>query len=511
MMPLFSTTINRRCRRQSAVGSIATVSLAFAPAFCPNITPASAQQTPTAPPSPATRITVSVDASQTRQTITGFGAATAYYQNWIAGHPNKKALYDTFFKGLNLSILRLQNVYRPNKGTTDFAANDADIVKGATASLGHPIRILMSSWSPPANLKSTGEEKHGGTLAKEPNGAYEYDKFGGYWANSLVAYQKIGIVPTWVSIQNEPDWKADWETCLFRPHEETDDKGTAFAGYDKALGAVYQRFQSVPRAPALVGPETLGIGGSKVQDYLGAKDSPEVKQLGGIAYHLYYGGDHQNPDTFIPALRGVRDAYPNKPILMTEFGRSDGFQTAWCIHNTLTEGNASAYVYWAGMWPGSDTLITLDNPEGPRTAWKFPNGFAPTDRYYGLKHFSAFVGPGYKRVQTTISDPALKVSAFLSPDKKRLVTVVLNTSPTATAALSLSTHGFAPTAAAGRALTSAVYRSVLPPPDVTPTGGEKVGVNGPGERFRALGKLPQGGVTMPPHSIVTIMMEIKRQ
>ena len=454
-----------------------------------------ATDTPTTQAVPS--ITARINVAKTHQTIDGFGAATAYYQNWIAEHPNKKALYATFFKGLNLSILRLQNGYRPAK-SADFAKNDADIVRGAQTALGHPIRILMSSWSPPAALKSTGDEKYGGTLAQE-NGAFVYDKFANYWADALGAYKKVGITPTWVSLQNEPDWKADWETCLFQPKETPDDKGVALAGYDKALAAVHRRFQSVPGAPKLLGPETLGIGNQRVQDYLGAGDSAQARQVDGVAFHLYYGGDHQAPDTFIPALNGIRDSYPAKPKWMTEFGRSDGFQTAWCIHNSLTESDANAYVYWAGLWPGVDTLITIDNPEAPRTTWKQPNGFAPTDRYYGLKHYSYFIGPGYTRVDATVSDPTVKVSAFVSGDKTRLVAVVLNTSLTAPAKLALNMAGFT-------AKSSAMYRSILPPPTVTPTTGEKIGVCGPGERFRALGALPKGLLTLPPRSIVTIVL-----
>ena len=453
-------------------------------------------QAPTAP----LAATATIDTRRTHQTLIGFGAATAYYQNWIAGHPNKKALYQAFFGDLNLHILRLQNSWRPGKGA-DFAANDADIVRGAKAATGHAIPVLMCSWSPPAALKSTGDEKHGGTLAQK-DGAFVYPAFADYWADSLAAYNRAGVAPTWASIQNEPDWQADWETCRFQPHEETDSKGIAYAGYDKALDAVALRFKTLPRAPQLLGPETLGIGGGKVTAYL-APASPQAREVGGVAYHLYYGGDHQKPDTFIPALHSVRDAFPNKPIWMTEFGRSDGFQTAWCIHNTLVEGNAAAYVYWAGMWPGVDTLITLDDPAKPAASWKTPAGFAPTDRYFGLKHFSRFVTPGYKRVEVATSDPALKVSAYLSPNGSRLVVVALNTSevPDATRTLSLRIAGFV-------SQGSAVYRSVLPAPLVTPTTGEKVGVCGPGERFRSLGPLPAARTaTLPPRSIVTVVLD----
>jgi glucuronoarabinoxylan endo-1,4-beta-xylanase len=450
-----------------------------------------------------TAAVVTIDPKRFHQTMEGFGAATAFYQNWITAHPNKTALYELFFKGLNLSILRLQNGYRPTKGP-DFARDEQEIVRNAALVLKHPIPILMSSWSPPADLKNTHDEKHGGTLASE-NGKIVYGKFADYWADSLMAYKKIGIVPTWISIQNEPDWKADWESCLFKPQETTED-GVTYAGYDQAVTAVARRIQSVPGAPKLLGPETLGIGYQSVQNYLSANNGAAARPLYGIAHHLYSGGDHQSPDTFIPALHSVRDMFPNKPHWMTEFGRSDGFQTAWCIHNCLTEENATAYIYWAGIWPGDDALIHIDNPF-ERNSWKLPNGMAPTDRYFGLKHFSYFIRPGYRRIDASVTVPALKVSAFLSPDGTQLVLVALNTSTTTPASLTLSPQGLSSFA---HPRASALYRSVLPPPAITPTTGERVGTNRPGERFKFLGSLrPGSSISLPPRSIITLVLNQK--
>ena len=480
----FSTKHNALPRLLGLFGTLTAVA-AFAAAARP--------QTP-----PAPAAIIRINPSHTYQTIAGFGAATAYYQNWITAHPEKETLYRLFFKDLNLSILRLQNTYRPDK-KAGFAKDDADIVRGANTALGHPIRILMSSWSPPAGVKSNGSEKGGGTLA-QVNGAFVYEKFADYWADSVAAYRKVGIDPSWVCLQNEPDWKADYESCLLKPHETTEN-GIAYAGYDKTLDAVTHRFRSVAHPPLILGPEPLGIGGNSVQNYLGAENSPEVKQLYGIAHHLYYGGDHRLPDSFAPALHGLRDTYPNKPKWMTEFGRSDGFQTAWCIHECLTEENAAAYVYWAGLWPGKDTLIDLDNIFQPKATWKYPHGFSLNDRYFGLKHFSAFIEPGYQRVEATATQADLRVSAFAPPNRGRLVWVALNTSNTETIALRV-----APVSGFGG--KTAVYRSVLPPPAVAPTDNDHVGVNGAGERWHDLGAVPPSRtLSLPPHSIVTVVMD----
>lgn len=428
-----------------------------------------------------------ISANRPAQRLDGFGAATAYYQNWIAAQPYKREIYDTLFKGLNLSILRLQNVWRPGKGA-DFAKDDSDIVRGARASLGHSIPLLISSWSPPADLKSNGSEKDGGTLAREngsSGGPFVYDRFAQYWSDSLAAYRRAGIVPTWVSIQNEPDWKASWESCLFRPTEEFKD-GTAYAGYDRALDAVARRLAAGPDHPKLIGPEPTGIAGNNLEHYVPPANTAERNALYAVAHHLYNGGRKEDGDSYLPALHAIRDAYPDKPKWQSEFGEGNGFQTAWLIHNCLAEENASAYLYWSALWPGAGdggALIHMDNP-WQRGGWKFPHGWEISGPYWAVKHYSYFTAPGWRRVSADTDSRPVKLSAFVSPDGRRLTAVLLNTSPAAPAAVRLDLHGFS----AGRGGTH-VYRTVF----------------GGAEHFADRGPLPGNRIlTLPPHSIATV-------
>ncbi|MBB6052574.1 glycoside hydrolase family 30 beta sandwich domain-containing protein [Armatimonas rosea] len=373
--------------------------------------------------------TLQLDLAKTHQKIEGFGASTAYYQEMLAAHPERKAIYAALFGELRLNLLRLRNTYEPGK--PGFAAAERDIVAGATEVRGSAPELFLASWSPPAALKSTGSTKNGGTLARR-NGSYDYAGFATWWRDSVVAYQRVGLAPTYLSIQNEPNWKDHWETCLFQPQESAD-----YASYSKALTAVAGVVQPLNNAPKFLGPETLGA--ENPQAFL---PPSQVGTVSAVAHHLYSGGKESAPDSFIPALRAIRQSYPNTPKFQTEFGRGSGFQTAWIVHNCLTEEDASAYLYWAGVWPGPDALITMENA-WQRGSWKTPQGFTRTDRFTALEHYSRFIVPGSVRVEVQSALPSLKLSAFLSPDRQALVVVGLNTASGKPVALGTEVPGFA--------------------------------------------------------------------
>ena len=68
-------------------------------------------------------------------------------------------------------------------------------------------------------------------------GAYEYAQFADWWVRSIAAYTAQGVVPDYISIQNEPDFfNAGWETCQLDTAEDATN-----AGYGRALDAVVGR------------------------------------------------------------------------------------------------------------------------------------------------------------------------------------------------------------------------------------------------------------------------------
>ena len=427
--------------------------------------------------------TATIDSTKTYQTIEGFGGATAFYANWISDHPYKQEIYTNAFAGLNLSMLRLGNWYRyPTSFNFDVPASD--IVSNANRILGHPVPVLMSSWAPPAFLKSNGQTGNGGTLVFT-NGGFAYTNFANYWYDSLLAYRSNGISPTWISIQNEPDWAAGYDSCVFHPTEDTVN-GTNYASYSKALDATFQRLTNLPTTPKILAPEVVGIGYNDVQNYAATMNS---NSFYGVAHHLYGGSTDGTPDGYISAMQGVTNVFPGKPKFMTEFGYTNMIQAACLIHDCLTVEQVVGFNFWSLVWPvGGVGLINQENPynlsswtNAPPGTTTQSHGYWLTPSYWAMKHFSYFINPGYKRVDATDNDTNVRTSAFLSPDNLRLVVVLINTNASASSAMTLNTSTFS----VGK---SSVYQTA----DTN--------------TFQSLGSLTNSQ-TLPPLSLTTVVLD----
>ena len=387
--------------------------------------------TPPPPPSPPPPSTTTVDSTRTYQTIEGLGGAIAFFNNWVTAHPFKLEIFTNAFAGLNLSMLRLGDWFR-YQGTANFDPDAPGFVANANRILGHPVQVYMSSWAPPAFLKSNGQVGNGGTLAMT-NGGFAYTNFAQYWYDSLLAYGSNGVSPTWISIQNEPDFAASYDSCVFHPTEDTVN-GTNYASYSKALDAVFQRLtNSLPSPPKILAPEVVGLGFNDVQNYAATMNS---NSFYGVAHHLYGGSTDGTPDGYIPAMSALTNVFPSKPRFMTEYGLSDMIQQANLIHNVLVVEQASGYNYWSLIWPASGNgLIQIENPfDTSRASWTNAppgtstqsHGYWLAPAYWAMKHFSYYIQPGFRRVAATCTDTNVLTSAYLSPDGLRLVAVFIN-------------------------------------------------------------------------------------
>jgi glucuronoarabinoxylan endo-1,4-beta-xylanase len=463
------------------------------------------------------------------QTISGFGAAEAFDLQDLDTHPYSSEMYKALFDptaGLGLTYLRVQNLYRGTANST-FDQDTPSIVSAANAAHGTPLSILMSSWSPPANLKSNGTVNgctsvtNGscsggiGTLV-QVGGNYDYTDFAQYWYDSLNAYAALGVKPSYISIQNEPDFSATYAGCRFNP-TEAPYNGVSYAGYGLAFDAVYKKLLGLTSItpPVMIGPESFNVG----QSFLDLSAQIPAKEVGVYAHHNYNvnsgsastagvitpGG---SPDTGVAAMTAAAAAYPGALKFTTEYYDTPGFYDAWTIHNALVYANDSAYVYWQAVWPSQLTsakdqsadqegLIYADNPFAAQSTWAFAHGWTYNDSYYSLKHYSYFVRPGYIRYNATIDNADERISVFQSPDKKTTVIVVLNVSATAIDGLSLNLSGIT-------FAKSTIYRSSFMQPILT------------GERFANLGSYiapgvtsgsnTNGGINLPPQSAVTIVL-----
>ncbi len=363
--------------------------------------------------------TGSVNARETYQTMEGFGASIAWWYGELFNHPNKEDIYYYIFDELGLDILRLRNIYGKSTRFDIFA----EIVDRMYSYSDNSPKIMISSWTPPANLKSNNSVNGGNsaTLKKDATtGKYMYGEFAKYWVDALGAYKLTGIEPDFISIQNEPSYDASWESCFFSPTENT-----ATAGYDRALDSVYYALQQESLSLRIVGPEVHGIGYNTFQNYARRYNHD---YLDVYAYHLYHGGDGNiNPDSFNSNLSAIANTYSEKPIFQTEYDYGGWFNTAWLMHNCLVYGNVSGYLYWAlvGTWEITAALIRMENPTNPGS-WTTDDGYLVSQTYWAFRQYSKFISSGWKRVMAEVDADGLRMSAYISPEGDMLTLVILN-------------------------------------------------------------------------------------
>ncbi|MCQ2124753.1 MAG: glycosyl hydrolase [Fibrobacter sp.] len=398
----------------------------------------------------ASAATVTVNPTATKQSVIGFGGGSVYYQNWIAHLPaaDQQELFDTAFVGLNLSILRIGNWLQDE---SKDLSEDLAIIKAGKERLGDHMKIEMSSWSAPGNLKPSGSvngyagsSKSDKSLKKasgDKYGAYAYTDFANWWKKSLQTYAAAGIVPDYISLQNEPDMEASYEETLFEPSETSE-----IAGYKQALNAVYDALNGMANRPVILGPEPLGIGYSNFQKYTAELDQ---SKLGGYAYHLYHAGDgndnsgnnYLNPENFRKPMSEIATSVSasGKPIIMTEFcpmlddpREEDMVGLAHIMQVGFTDGLLNGYIAWElfygyhsqmiGVCPGAGWDLTGSGEfvcEGKEIKI-FPE-------YHAMRHYSKFVNPGWKVISTTTAEADLKTVAFQNETADSISVIIINT------------------------------------------------------------------------------------
>ncbi len=359
------------------------------------------------------------------QVIEGFGASGGFAQGLLAAHPKKSELYNLLFKQLNLNAYRFRNTYYINY---DYINDTARIIKNAEHVLGRPLKTNIACWSPPSYLKNNNSLV-AGTLKKNDDGNFAYDEFAEWWVDSIRAFSNHGIKIDYVSIQNEPDTVTGYDSCRFMPNEHSQT-----AGFNLALEAVYQKFYSRwgEQMPKLIVPDTMGYRNSRA--YIDAIINKE--HVYGYAHHLYSDGmgGYTSPEAYLAGMIDYARDYGDKPLYQTEYSRNSNFHnadffedaiyTAWHIHNSFVYEGVLAYYYWDLFWGLKDRgLVTLYPPKGNPA-------YTINPTYYAFKQFSAFTETGWQRVEASTDSEALKISAYVSPDNKKMSVVIINTSDT---------------------------------------------------------------------------------
>lgn len=388
---------------------------------------------------------IQLSPSDKYQTVEGIGGGVANYEGWYCQHPNKKDLFDLIFKDLEVSMIRIGNWYEKlvSKENPNVLKQQKEIIDAAVQRLGRSnFSIMMSNWLVTPDLIDKPKEKRA-TLKRNEKGEYMYKEFGKWCRMTLEAYQAAGIAPDYLSMMNEPDGDNSGGDKICLGYGADDSKK---ANYGKALEATCEELQGVANRPKLIGPEVLGIGYGTFSNYY--KDlKPEL--LDAAAFHCYHGGntsDYKNNDRYSSAhafkseFRNLAQLVGNKSIMMTENCSyhpaipEDAVNIAHFISNSFRYANATVYLHWALLWgyesadklkEGGDGCVAVEWPWSS-SRWTTEKGYVVRSEFYGLKHFTKHIKPGWRRIGVDYELEKVEVVAFQAPDEKQIAVVLVN-------------------------------------------------------------------------------------
>jgi glucuronoarabinoxylan endo-1,4-beta-xylanase len=332
-----------------------------------------------------------VDWNDVHQRIDGFGASSAWDWSWTA------AQADMFFStnnGIGLSLLR--NRIAP--GGTTWETNIMQMAQARGA------RVWSTPWSPQASFKSNNSTTNGGNFLSASNQAYA-SQLAGYVASMKNTY---GVNLYAISIQNEPEVSASYESCLW----------TAQQIHDFATNLYCALVASKVASTKILLAEDENW---QTNYYLTAMNDPAVAtNVGIIACHNYDG----SPPGGIPAAL-PKGANTNAALWETEVSTSDAFDGSiynamyWAnrIHLFMTAAQANAFHYWWLFPDGSDNEGLTDESGNP------------AKRMYVLGNYSKFVRPGYCRIGVSNNATTL-ISAYKDTNSGAFAIVAANNSST---------------------------------------------------------------------------------
>ena len=378
---------------------------------------------------------IHVDASQTYQTIDGFGytltggSATLIHQMAAAERAELvQELFSTRGKGIGVNYLRLSigasdldnHVFSYDDlpgGQTDptlakfsLAPDRAHLIPvlKEILAINPTLKILGSPWSPPVWMKTNGNSK-GGSLKLE-----YYDAYAQYFVKYIQAMAKEGIRLDAVTIQNEPLHPGNNPSLLMLPAEQAlfikKSLGPAFKAANlKTKIILYDHNADRPDYPITV-----------------LNDSEARKYADGSAFHLYAGP--------ISALSEVHKAFPDKNIYFTEqwIGAPGNLKgdLVWHVREliigatrnwsrTVLQWNLAADPNQNPHTPGGcDQCLGALTIDG--------NKVTRNPAYYNVAVAAKFVRPGSVRIASDEPEHLPNV-AFKTPDG-HLVLIVLNDS-----------------------------------------------------------------------------------
>jgi glucuronoarabinoxylan endo-1,4-beta-xylanase len=348
----------------------------------------SAQSTPiSVTVSNGTGTAVTINWTDVHQVIDGFGASSAINADSITDA--QADLFWSTTSGVGLSLLRVEiqsNGTFPNVATMQKAK-----ARGVT--------IWGTPWSPPASMKTNGSTVNGGSLL-----ANDYQAYADYLTNYVLQLKNTyGLDLYALSVQNEPNWTASWDSCIWT--------GQNF--HDFLANNLIPDFTKNGMTTKIMLPEETGWFFDMATATL--DDPTTAAGVSIIAAHNYDGAAAAP----YPLGQGL-----SKKLWETEVSTTDSFDGSignglyWGqkINDFMTVASANAWHYWVLLNPGSSDNGGLMGPSNE-----------PTKRLYVMGNFSKFVRPGYYRIGTSGSPVSgVSISAYKDPSSGKFAIVAIN-------------------------------------------------------------------------------------
>ena len=263
------------------------------------------------------------------------------------------------------------------------------------------IDFVASPWSPPRFMKTNWLLIFGGHLRKK-----YYDLYSEYLTRFIKAYNDEGINIKYLTIQNEPEARQIWESCVFSLEQQK----------NFIYNYMIPKMEKYKLDTKLLVWDHNKERLSEVAKFLIQKNP----YIAGIGYH-YYTGPHPEQ------VKKTREEFKDIMMIHTEgcCGFSPYDEIGWTndgeiyiddIINDINNGG-NGYIDWN---------IFLDYKGGPtdkRNFCKSPiildenNHYKLTPIYYYLGHISKYFEPGSIIIENKLKDNKLLVATCKSKNK----------------------------------------------------------------------------------------------